>query len=494
MQGDGSDTMNQLRKELYSKGENLKERVIQFGEGNFLRCFVDWQIDKMNKELGLDLGIVVIQPQKNGHVHLLQEQDNLYTVCIQGLENGKEVQTHDVVTSITRSINPYLSSESYQEYLALADSPDVKFIVSNTTEAGIYFDNNEVLSDVPTTSYVGKLTALLYRRFQTFKGHKDSGLIFLPCELIEENGKKLMETILRYANLWELGDGFKNWITNDNVFCCTLVDRIVPGYPKDTIEEITSVLGYQDKLVVIGEPFNMFAIKGPKWLEKEFPAKEIGINTFIVEDLAPYRNRKVRILNGLHTAMVPVAYLMGFETVGEAMKDETISQYIKELTMDEIIPNIDLPEKELLDFAAAVEERFANPFVKHYLMSISLNSVAKYKTRDLPSVLDCFTKGIIPEKLLFSLASMFVFYRGKRGDEAINLNDNPEVLRFFSELWQQYENQEITLDTLAKEALGNIEFWGTDLNIIDNITPIVQKYVSLIIKIGMSKAVKIVLH
>lgn len=486
--------MNQLRKELYSKGVNLKERVIQFGEGNFLRCFVDWQIDKMNKELGLDLGIVVIQPQINGLVHLLQEQDNLYTVCIQGLENGKEIQSHDVVTSITRSINPYLNSESYQEYLALADNPDMKYIVSNTTEAGIYFDSKEVLNDLPTISYVGKLTALLYRRFQTFKGNKGSGLIFLPCELIEENGIKLKETILQYAKHWNLEKGFENWIINENVFCCTLVDRIVPGFPKDTIDEITAILGYQDNLVVVGEPFNMFAIKGPKWIAKEFPAKEIGINTFIVEDLAPYRNRKVRILNGLHTAMVPIAYLMGYETVGEAMIDETINQYIKELTIDEIIPNIDLPENELLAFAAAVEERFANPFVKHYVLSISLNSIAKYKTRNLPSVLDCIKKSIVPEKLLFSLASIFVFYRGKRGDEPIALSDDPAVLRFFATLWQQYEKQEITLDTLAIEVLGNKEFWGINLNNIATITSKVQTYLSLIIELGMNEAVEYVLR
>lgn len=486
--------MNQLCKELYSKGENLKERVIQFGEGNFLRGFVDWQIDRMNKELGLDLGIVVIQPQANGLVHLLEEQDHLYTVCIQGLENGKEVQTHDVVTSILRSINPYLNSESYQEYLALADNPDIKFVVSNTTEAGIYFDEKEVFNDSPTVSYVGKLTALLYRRFTTFNGDKNSGLIFLPCELIEENGKKLKETILQYANHWELGAAFINWITNDNVFCCTLVDRIVPGYPKDSIDEITSLLGYSDKLVVVGEPFNMFAIKGPKWFEREFPAKQIGINTFIVEDLAPYRNRKVRILNGLHTAMVPVAYLMGFETVGEAIQDNTVNQYIKELTNDEIIPNIDLPEDALLEFAAAVEERFANPFVKHYLLSISLNTIAKYKTRDLPSVLDCLEKGMIPKKLLFSLASIIVFYRGKRGDEVIKLSDDSEVLHFFAILWQQYEKKEITLDILTKKVLGNEHFWGTDLNEIAHITTLVQKYVTMIIALGMNDAVKFVLH
>jgi Mannitol-1-phosphate/altronate dehydrogenases len=484
--------VQQLSYKLKDENKNLKERVIQFGEGNFLRCFVDWQIDKMNKELGMDMGIVVVQTQAQGLVKLMQEQDNLYTVYLQGILNGEEIEEHDIVTSIVRSIDPFATAADYQSYLALADNADLQFVVSNTTEAGIYFDETEILNDAPTVSFVGKLTALLYRRYQKFNGSKDSGLIFLPCELIEQNGTKLRETILKYAHHWQLDPGFTTWIEDANTFCCTLVDRIVPGYPRDTIEEVTTKLGYKDNLVVVGEPFNLFAIEGPELLKTAFPADKVGANTIVVEDLAPYRTRKVRILNGLHTAMVPIAYLLGFETVGAAVADETINKFIKVTTIEEIMPNIDLPKDELLTFTTiVVDERFANPFIKHYLMSIALNAIAKYKTRDLPSVLECIDKGIIPNKLLFALAALIVFYGGKRGTETIELVDDAEVLKFFANVWTEYAND---LDVLVEKVLQNTEFWGQDLTDVAGITTIVQGHLQLIVNEGMPFAVAKVLN
>jgi tagaturonate reductase len=480
-----------LNKELYKEFKTYPEKVIQFGEGNFLRAFVDWQIDKMNDEAGFNGSVVVVQPLENGLVDMLNEQDGLYTLYLQGVQNGKAVKTHKVMNSISRGINPY---RDYNEYLKLAENPEIRFIVSNTTEAGIAFDENDKLNEGCQKSFPGKLTALLFERFKAFNGANDKGLIIIPCELIDRNGEKLKEIVFKYAEIWNLGQDFVNWINDANTFCCSLVDRIVPGYPRDTIDEITAELGYEDKLVNVGEIFHLWVIEGPQAIKDELPIEKAGLNIKVVDDMTPYRTRKVRILNGPHTAMVPVAYLYGLETVGESVDHEVIGKFVHDVIYDEICETLDLPHAELVEFSDAIIERFQNPYVKHYLMSIALNSMSKYKTRDLPSVTEFLKrKGTLPKKLVFSLASLIEFYKGKRGEETINLADDDDILELYKGVWSSCDGSEEGLRNVVTQVLAYEKNWGMNLNEIPNLTDEVAKYLILIEKLGMKEAVKEVL-
>lgn len=476
-----------LNKDNYGGYKKYTEKVLQFGEGNFLRAFIDWQIDKMNKNGDFNGSVVVVQPIEQGLVEKLNEQDGLYTLYLQGLKDGKAVKEHSVINSISRGINPYIH---YEEYMRAAENPDLRFIISNTTEAGIYFDGNDRLEDKPQKSYPGKLTSFLYNRFRFFNGQTDKGFIILPCELIDRNGEKLKDAVLQYAATWKLGQEFVEWINEANTFCCTLVDRIVPGYPKDTIKEITEELGYEDNLVDVGEQFHLWVIEGPMWIKDELPVEKAGLNVKFVEDVTPYRTRKVRILNGTHTAMVPVAYLYGINTVAEAVEHEVIGKFIKGVLYDEIIPTLDLPESELKYFAGAVLERFMNPFVKHYLMSIALNSMSKYETRDLPSLLEYINiKGELPKKLVFSLAALIEFYKGKRGKDKIQLADSRDILELYSSLWSECDGTHEGIRKLVNTVLAYENNWKMNLNEIKGLTDLVTEYLIKIEEKGIEKAV-----
>jgi len=480
-----------LNKELYKEFKTYPEKVIQFGEGNFLRGFVDWQIDKMNDEADFNGSVVVVQPQEGGLIDALNEQDGLYTLYLQGIQNGEAVKTHKIINSISRGINPYTE---YNEYLKLAENPEIRFIVSNTTEAGIAFDENDKLNEGCPKSFPGKLTALLYHRFVTFNGDSAKGVILIPCELIDRNGEKLKEIVLKYAEIWNLGEEFVNWINKDNIFCCSLVDRIVPGYPRDTIEEVRAELGYDDSLVDVGEVFHLWVIEGPQSLKDELPIEKAGLNVKVVDDMTPYRTSKVRILNGPHTAMVPVAYLYGLETVGESVDHEVIGKFVHGVIYDEIIETLDLPHEELVDFADAIIERFQNPYVKHYLMSISLNSMSKYKTRDLPSLTEYLKrKGELPKKLVFSLAALIEFYKGKRGDQDIELSDDEDILELYKGLWSNFDGTKEGLNKIVTSVLAYEKNWGMNLNDLPNLTDEVTKYLESIESLGMKEAVKLVL-
>ncbi len=480
-----------LNRELYKNHKSYPVKVIQFGEGNFLRAFVDWQIDKMNKEADFNGSVAVVQPLEGGLIHMLNEQDCLYTLYLQGIQNGKATKTHTVIDCIDRAVDPY---KDYNKYLELAEIPSVRFIISNTTEAGIVFENDDKLEGGCQKGYPSKLTALLYHRFKTFNGSLDKGLNIIPCELIDRNGEKLKEIVLKYAEIWNLGDEFITWINTANTFFCSLVDRIVPGYPRDTIEEVRTELGYDDNLVDVGEVFHLWVIEGPQCLKKELPIEKAGLNVKIVDDMTPYRTRKVRILNGPHTAMVPVAYLYGLDTVGETVDHEIMGQYVRELIFDEIVPTLDLPHDELVQFGNDIIERFQNPYVKHYLMSIALNSMSKYKTRDLPSLTEYLKrKGELPRKLVFSLAALIEFYKGKRGNEDIKLADDEHILELYKNLWSECDGSESGLKTLVTKVLAYDRNWGMDLNEIEGLTQAVTDNLILIEKVGMKEAVKSVL-
>ena len=407
-------------------------KVLQFGEGGFLRGFVDWMLQKLNDQNLWNGSVVVAQPIENGLCELLNEQNGLYTHVIRGAE-GVETSLIDVIDS---TVEPY---KDFDAYLNLAKNPELRFIVSNTTEAGITFDSNDKITDTPPKSFPAKLTLFLKKRFEL--GLK--GFVFLPCELIDKNGDNLKKTVLQYADLWDLGDDFKNWVNTENVFCNTLVDRINTGYPKD--EKLD--LEYDDKLVNTSEFFHLWVIETDYDLEAELPFSKAGLNVIVTKDaLERYRTRKVRILNGAHTSMVCYALLEGIETVKDCMDDENMHTFLKSCLFDSIIPTLDLPKEELLDYADNVLTRFANPYIKHYLSSIVLNSVSKFKVRVLPSVLEYkkrFNK--YPENLVFGFSKLIEFY--KEGTP----NDDAAVMEFMKA-------------KSLEDILANTEFWGTDLS------------------------------
>ena len=406
-------------------------RVIQFGEGGFLRGFVDWMLQKLNDQGAFNGSVAVVQPIEAGMCDLLSTQNCLYTHIIRGAEGMEKT----IVDVISHCVKPY---EDFNAYLALAENPDARFIVSNTTESGIAFREEDQMTDTPPQSFPAKLTLLLKRRFDL--GLK--GFILLPCELIDRNGDNLKKTVLQYAELWNLGDDFVAWIEKENIFCNTLVDRINTGYPKDEVLE----LGYEDQMVNTSEFFHLWVIETEYDIEKELPFSAAGLNVIVTKDaLERYRTRKVRILNGAHTSMVPYALLSGLDTVKSCMDDEKMSSFLRACLFEEIIPSMDMAREELLDYAESVLVRFSNPYIKHYLSAISLNSVSKFRVRVLPSILQYREKfGKNPKNLLFSFANLIAFY--KLGTP----NDAPEIMEFMKNA------------TIA-EILANKEYWGEDL-------------------------------
>jgi len=434
-------------------------KVLQFGEGNFLRAFADWIIDILNEKTDFNGAIQIIQPLAMGMGSAINKQDGLYHVVLNGIKNGTPTRETRLVTSVNGVLNPF---EDYEGYLKQAENPDLKFILSNTTEAGIAFNENDRNPTVLSESFPGKLTTLLFHRYKHFNGAADSGLILMPCQLIEKNGDALKRTVLQYIVHWNLPDEFKKWIEQHNTFCNTLVDRIVPGFPKDTIKQIHTDIGYEDNLVVMAEPFHLWVIEAPDSVRKAFPVDKTDLQVKFVDDLTPYRTRKVRILNGAHTAMVPIAYLNGLRTVQETIEDKTTGEFVRKILFEEIIPTLDLGKEELESFANDVLERFQNPFIRHELISIALNSISKYKVRVLPSLLEYHKiKGALPPLLIKALAKLIIFYKGEYQNQKIALNDSPEVLQFFEKAWA-YNN----IERLVKDVLSNKDFWDTDLTLI----------------------------
>lgn len=480
-----------LSKETYPGFKQYPEKVLQFGEGNFLRCFVDWMFNELNKKANFNGSIVVVQPIEMGMVDMLNVQDGLYTVYLRGLKNGTVENYHETINVISRGLNPY---KQFAEFIQTAENPDMRFVISNTTEAGITYKADDKASDTPPASYPAKLAVWLYHRYKTFNGDAAKGVHIIPCELIDKNADNLKKTILHLSADWNFEAGFTEWLGSACTFNNTLVDRIVPGYPKDRIPEITAELGYEDKQVVEGEPFHLWVIQNEsEQLEKELPFPSIGLDVLYVKDVTPYKVRKVRILNGVHTALVPVAYLYGIDTVRESMEDKVVGKFIKDALYDEIIPTLDLPLQELQDFASAVLERFANPFIKHLLMSISLNSWSKFETRVLPSLLEYKKrKGALPEKLTFSLASTIAFYKGKRGDQDIALNDDAALLDLLKNAWAKYDGTDASVKAVVTDVLAYDKNWKLNLNEVEGLTDIVTKHLVSILNNGMKKAIELV--
>jgi len=417
-------------------------------------------------------------------VDMLNEQDGLYHVNLQGLDKGKAVDSIDLIDVVSRGINPY---SQFAEYLKLAENPDMRFVFSNTTEAGIAFDDSCKFDDAPANSFPGKLTQLLFHRFKTFQGAADKGLFMFSCELIFHNGTELKKCIEQYIALWNLGDEFKNWFENACGVYCTLVDRIVPGYPRDTINEILDKVHLEDKMVVKAEIFHLWVIEAPESVAKEFPADKAGLNVLFVPSEKPYHDRKVTLLNGPHSVLAPVGYLSGFDMVRECVEDEVIGKYVHQVMYTELLETLDLPKAELEKFASDVLDRFRNPFVKHFVTSIMLNSFPKFKTRDLPGLkiyLD--RKGELPKGLVLGLAGIITYYKGgKHGEEEIVPNDDQAILDLLTELWKSGDVKAVAQGVLAAEFI-----WGEDLNQIAGLTAQLTENLKSIQEKGMLETVK----
>ena len=478
------------------------ERIIQFGEGNFLRAFVDWIIWNMNAKTNFNGSVVVVQPIDKGMVEWLNGQDCLYHVNLQGRLNGEPVNSLERIDVISRALNPYSQNAAF---MALAEQPDIRFIISNTTEAGITFDPSCKFTDAPASAYPGKLVQLLYRRYKTFNGCPSKGLILMPCELIFLNGHHLKECIYQYIELWkeDLGadyEGFKEWFTKYNYVCATLVDRIVPGFPRKDIAAIQEKVGYNDNLVVQAEIFHLWVIEKPEnmsieQLREEFPAEKAGLHVLIAESEKPYHERKVTLLNGPHTVLSPVAYLSGINIVRDACNDPVIGQYIHKVQFEELMETLNLPMDELRQFASDVLERFNNPYVDHQVTSIMLNSFPKFETRDLPGLKTYLErKGELPKGLVLGLAAFITYYKGgTRADGApIQPNDAQEIMDLLSQLWATGD-----LRKVAEGVLGATDIiWKEskqDLNTIPGLTDMVEGFLRDIQDKGMVETVKSIL-
>lgn len=470
-------------------GAHYPERIIQFGEGNFLRAFVDWQVDLLNEHTDLNSGVVIVRPIDSTFPPSLSTQDGLYTTIIRGLnEQGEAVSDARLIRSVNREISVY---SDYDAFLKLAHNPEMRFVFSNTTEAGISYHAGDKFEDAPAVSYPAKLTRLLFERYSHFKGAQDKGWIIIPCELIDYNGDALRELVLRYAQEWSLPAAFITWLDQANVFCSTLVDRIVTGYPRDEAAQLEAELGYHDGFLDTAEHFYLFVIQGPKSLAAELRLDKYPLNVLIVDDIKPYKERKVAILNGAHTALVPVAFQSGLDTVGEAMNDTEICAFVEKAIYEEIIPVLDLPRDELESFACAVTGRFRNPYIKHQLLSIALNGMTKFRTRILPQLLaGQRMSGKLPARLTFALAALIAFYRGERNGEAYPVQDDAHWISRFKQLWGQHGDRQISTQQLVSDILAVEAHWEQDLTKVAGLVEQVSADLDAILTKGMREAVK----
>lgn len=492
-----------LEKSGY-KGYILKDapvKILQFGEGNFLRAFVDYWFDMSNEHAGFNGKAVLVQPIAQGLTDLINKQEGLYTLYLRGSENGEKVNRKRVISCVKSCRNPYDSSD-WETIKEVIKSEDLEYIVSNTTEAGIVYDPSVKADDLPPASFPGKLTVLLHERFKA--GRK--GLVILSCELIDNNGMELFKCVKKHAEDFGYEDDFILWLEKECLFCSTLVDRIVPGRIRnqEEVKKLEEENGYTDPLTDVGEVFGVWYIEGPEWLEEKLPFKKAGLNVHVVPEVAPYKKRKVRILNGAHTGFVLGAYLGGFDIVRDCMHDETVHSFMNKILYDEVIPILPLDKKDCENFAAAVTDRFNNPFVDHQLLSISLNSTSKWKARDLSSLLDYVDKfHSLPEGLCMGFAAYIAFYTtnikrldddglicerhfGDKSNEYKVMDDRP-VLEFY------FKHRDSDDKDLVRDVLSNKDFWDRDLTEIDGLYDKVLSDLSIIREKGSIEAYKSVI-
>lgn len=480
--------MQKLNKQNRDHTKALPLRVMQFGGGNFLRAFVDWMIQVLNEETDFNGAVAVIKPTERGDYKELKSQGGLFTVVLDGIKNGELLAEKKLVQCVQKVVHTYTE---WDVYLELAKNPDIRFIVSNTTEAGIKFNADDTLDANPPQEFPAKLTLWLHERFQHFGNDPTKGCILLPCELIENNGVALKKAVLAYAEHWNLSKDFTNWVYTANHFCSTLVDRIVSGYPEDRATDIEAELGYSDALMVAGEYYHSWVIQGDVIVQKELPFAKTNLNVAFVDDLVPYREMKVRILNGAHTSMVPVAYLAGFRLVKEAMQDAGISDFVESLLSLEAGVTLDFPEEVKAKFIQDVLDRFRNPLLEHQLISIALNSTSKFVARLLPTFKDYYvTTGKLPERIVFGLSALIRFYKGMFAGEKINLKDDEKTLNIFASNWNRYDNNQLEINILVGIILSDMSIWGEDLTRFEGLVARVSENIVSIDSIGIQAAIK----
>lgn len=484
--------MQALNRQTAQQTTRYPEKILQFGGGNFLRGFVDWMVDRMNRRADFDAGITVVQSVERVPASRLDAQDGLYHLYLEGIRDGRPLREVTLIDCIGRALSPY---RDFDAYFQIAGNPDLRFVVSNTTEAGIVFDERDTLIMRPQRSFPGKLTAFLYRRYRMFHGAADKGLVVLPCELIEANGDTLKEYVLEHARRWGLDQDFLTWITAANVFCNTLVDRIVSGFPSDRIETVQQRLGFYDRLVVEGEYFHLWVIEAPSWVEHEFPASQAGLNVVFTDDIRPYRERKVRILNGAHTASFALSSLCGLETVQQSIEHPVVGRFMREVVFDEICTGISVPQESLKAYAQTIIERFHNPYIKHRWRSIALHSVSKWRTRLLPSLRDHVARtGELPDKMVFSLAALIAYYRGGFAGRTVDVQDEPGIIEVFQDAWSKYDGRRASIDEVVEAVLSSQRCWRENLIEVEGLAEQVGDYVFAVETRGVEKAVAPLLH
>lgn len=454
--------INKLNRKNRGLEEKLPVKIVQFGEGNFLRAFADYAFQKLNYEAGFNGGVAVVQPRAGGGVQTLNDQDGLYTLFMNGVKKNEKIQEIELIKNIVKGVNPFID---YQAYLDLAKEDNLEFIISNTTEAGIEFIETDTLEMQPEGSFPARLTVLLHERFKYFKGDNSKGLTIIPCELINYNAATLKEIIFKYCDLWNLDNSFESWLSESCTFHNTLVDRIVPGYPKNNIEEYNNQLDYTDNLIVTAEPFFLWVIEGDDALKQKLPFHKTDLNVKIVDDMQDFRTLKVRILNGAHTAMVPFSLLLGNETVRETVDGDFTGDFVKQV-LAEINETLPFDKQEIVAYSDEVMDRFRNPFIVHKLSDIALNSISKFKIRVLPSLLEYIKiSKKLPIHLTFSFACLLRFYKKEWQGTVLPINDTKEVISYFEDIWQHNSIEQVVQQTLA-----NIEFWEKDFNEITGLS------------------------
>ena len=498
--------MNSLNRASLAQGKLAVEssapsslkptRILQIGDGNFLRAFVDWMVDVANGAGLMNGEVIMAQPLERGVADLMKAQDQLFTVLLRGVQNGQQVQSKRLVSCVKDTLNPY---SQWDTMLATVRDPALRFVVSNTTEAGIAYVEEALTEGKCPANFPAKVTALLLARFKIFNGSPESGLVFLPCELIEANGSKLKQYVLQFAEAWKLPAEFIAWVKAHNIFCNTLVDRIVPGFPAAEADALYAEFGYKDPLMVAAEPFLLWVIEGPagvaQTLAEELPLHKAGLDVVWTDDLQPYRTRKVRILNGAHTASSLASFSAGLDTVREMTEDAVVSKYLNKVMFEEIVPFVPLPDAERKAYAETIMERFANPHIRHELISIALNSVSKWQVRVLPTVKDYAAKhGKAPAGLSFSLAALLNFYHGtfaangdfegQREQGTYPIKDNADILAIMNAAWAG------ATDTakIASTLLADKRLWGEDLTQVPGLAEQTASALARITAVGVKAA------
>lgn len=472
-------TLQPLNRQTAGKPVIYPERIVQFGAGNFLRGFADWIIEQLNAQASFASSVVVVKVTPQGKYDALDAQDGLFHVHVEGIQYGVPVNQTHLITCVNRCVYPY---ENYGTYQALARQPDIRFLISNTTESGIQFNADDQVGDQPPASFPAKLALFLYERYQHFAGAADKGCIIIPTELIEDNATKLREMILRYAEQWQLEAGFSEWVSEHNLFCNTLVDRIVPGFPAARKSLFLDELGYDDQMILMCEPYHLWVIEAPQSLKDEIPVDKTNLNIKIVDSATPYRLTKVRILNGLHTSMLLIGSLLGLETVRACIEHPVLGAFLRTEAYQEIIPATDVPQAELEQFTADVFDRFRNPSIEHKLSSIALNCTAKIKVRLIPTIQDYVNgRQALPQRVVLALAAFIQFYKGEWQGRTLPLSDDPQVTAWFREQWQSAPSNVM----LVNAVLGNQALWERDLTLIPGLQTQVAHYLTQIADVGI---------